>query len=99
MDPNSINPQPQSPAPAAPAAATPPRPRFNPLRALFSALGPIIVIGGLGWFVAYSLLWYKPTDRLACSDSIIMQQADIAVHVIRQWAGREGQDYAGCQKP
>jgi hypothetical protein len=69
------------------------------LSSFFAILGPIIVLGALGAFVVYALVLYKPTDGLACSGNVVVRQADIAVHVVRQWAGREGQDYAGCQDP
>jgi hypothetical protein len=96
-------PQPNSAAPGQPPVLTPvpapPRHTFNPVRAFFSALGPVLVIGGLAGFVLYSLYVYKPTDRLACSDSVVEQQADIAINVVRQWFGKQSQDYAGCRQP
>jgi len=57
---------------------------------------PILVVGGLGYFVYFSLYVYKPSDHLACAKSVVAQQADIAVHAVRQWAGKEGQQYQGC---
>jgi hypothetical protein len=64
---------------------------------IFNLVAPMIVIGGIGAFVYYSLVLYKPTDGLACGNEI-QKQADIAVHVVRQWAGKEGQEYAGCTR-
>jgi hypothetical protein len=61
-----------------------------------SALVPVVVIGSLFAFVFYAIYIYQPSDRLACSPNFAVRQADIAVHVLRQWAGKEGQDYAGC---
>ena len=66
------------------------------LLGFFSALVPVIVIGSLLAFVFYAIYMYQPSDRLACNPNFIARQADVAVHVLRQWAGREGQDYAGC---
>jgi hypothetical protein len=64
----------------------------------FGALGPILVLGGLFVFVFYAVFLYRPVDRLACSPSFAVRQADVAVHVLRQWAGQEGQDYVGCNQ-
>jgi hypothetical protein len=69
------------------------------LKSVLSALPPMIVIGGLGAFVVYSLYMYKPSEHLTCAKSAVAQQTDIAVHVVRQWFGKEGQEYAGCQEP
>jgi hypothetical protein len=71
---------------------------MNRLRGFLSYLGPVVVLGALGAFVFYALMLYKPTDGLACSGNVVARQADIAVHVVRQWSGKEGQEYAGCVK-
>jgi len=59
-------------------------------------LAPVLVIGSLLAFVGYSLFLYQPSQHLACAQSALSQQVDIAVHVIRQWAGKEGQVYLSC---
>ena len=69
---------------------------MNAIRRFFSIAAPSIVIGGIGFFVYYSLVIYKPTDHLACGTNMIAQQTDVAVHVVRQWFGKEGQTYSGC---
>jgi hypothetical protein len=69
---------------------------MNRMRSFFGAMGPVLVIGGLAAFVVYSLYAYKPDEHTSCAKSAIGQQADIAVHVIRQWFGREGQVYTSC---
>jgi hypothetical protein len=66
------------------------------LLGFFSTLAPIVVIGSLLAFIFYALVIYKPADRLACSPNFVVRQADIAVHVIRQWTIKEGSKYAGC---
>jgi hypothetical protein len=65
------------------------------LRKILSFAGPVLVIGGLLAFVYYALVLYKPADGLACGN-FVQRQADIAVHVIRQWTGKASEDYAGC---
>jgi hypothetical protein len=67
------------------------------LRSILAFLGPVLVIGALIAFVVYALALYRPTDGLACGNNV-QKQADVAVHVIRQWAGKEGEAYAGCVK-
>jgi hypothetical protein len=59
---------------------------------------PSVVIGGLLFFVYYSLYIYKPTGTIACYRSNVAQQTDIAVHVVRQWFGKEGQLFNACSK-
>jgi len=61
-----------------------------------SLLGPILVIGALIAFVVYSLFLYPDDQHVACGKNVVEQQIDIAVHVVRQWAGREGQLYMSC---
>src|SRR4249920_3826795 len=73
------------------------KPKRHPIKAALSAVAPMIVIGSILAFIYYSLVLYKPADGLACGNAI-QQQADIATHVIRQWAGKEGQEYAGCTR-
>jgi hypothetical protein len=63
---------------------------------VFGFLGPVLVIGSLVAFVGYALFLHNPADTsLACGNSFA-RQADIAVHVIRQWAGKEGEAYTSC---
>ena len=69
---------------------------MNLLRRILSVAVPCIVIGAIGFFVYYSLVLYKPTAHQTCGQSVVAQQTDIAVHVVRQWAGKEGQTYTGC---
>ena len=57
---------------------------------------PCIVLGGLLFFGYYSLYIYKSSGQVACTGSAVARQTDIAVHVVRQWFGREGQMYAAC---
>lgn len=70
---------------------------MNRVRSVVGFLGPVVVLGALFAFVVYALWLYKPSDNLACGN-FVQRQADVAVHVIRQWTGKEGQDYAGCTK-
>ena len=99
MDPNPVTATRADPppAPGQPLNVDIPqaKPKRHPVRTFFNALGPIIVIGSILAFVYYSLVLYKPSNHRACGNAI-EQQADIAAHVIRQWAGKEGQEYAGC---
>ena len=69
---------------------------MNLLRRILGVAVPCSVVGAVVFFVYYSLVLYKPTAHRACGQSVIARQTDIAVHVVRQWAGKEGQDYAGC---
>lgn len=69
---------------------------MDKVRKFFGFLIPTLVIAAVAYFVYYSLVLYKPADHLACSSSVVAQQTDIAVHVVRQWAGKEGQQYQGC---
>jgi hypothetical protein len=55
----------------------------------------MIVIGALMAFVFYAIVLYKSSDGLACGN-MVQRQGDIAVHVMRQWAGKEGEEYTGC---
>lgn len=71
---------------------------MDKVRKFFGFLIPTLVIAGIAYFVYYSLVLYKPSDHLACNNSTVAQQTDIAVHVVRQWAGKEGQQYQGCQE-
>jgi hypothetical protein len=66
------------------------------IRKSLSFVAPSIIIGGLLFFGYYSLYIYKSTGHLACYRSMIAQQTDIAVHVVRQWLGHEGQLYTAC---
>ena len=69
---------------------------MDKVRKFFGFLVPAAVVCAVAYFVYYSLAVYKPSDHLACSTSVVAQQTDIAVHVVRQWAGKEGQQYQGC---
>lgn len=69
---------------------------MDKLRKFFGILVPTLVVAAVAFFVYYSLYLYKSADRLSCSTSVVAQQADIAIHVVRQWAGKEGQSYQGC---
>jgi hypothetical protein len=69
---------------------------MNRLAAVIHFLGPVLVIGSLFAFVGYSLWLYEPDIDASCQKSGVSQQVDIAVHVVRQWAGKEGQDYLTC---
>lgn len=71
---------------------------MNKFRRALGYVPPILVVGGLGYFVYYSLYLYQPTNHLACGKSVVAQQTDIAVHVVRQWFGKEGQQYRGCSE-
>jgi hypothetical protein len=61
-----------------------------------SMLGPVLVIGGIVYFGYYSLYVYHPSSKPVCYKSVIAQQTDIAVHVVRQWFGKEGSQYNAC---
>jgi hypothetical protein len=61
-----------------------------------SIMATSILIGGLIFFVYYSLYIYKSSDHVACQSSALARQTDVAVHVIRQWFGKEGQIYTPC---
>ena len=69
---------------------------MDKVRKFFGFLVPAAVICGVAYFVYYSLYLYKPSGHRSCGQSVIAQQTDIAVHVVRQWAGKEGQQYQGC---
>lgn len=55
-----------------------------------------VLLGGLAFFVYYSLNIYQPNGRVACTGSALAKQTDVAVHVVRQWFGREQNLYATC---
>jgi hypothetical protein len=63
---------------------------------VWSYLGPVLVIGGLLAFVGYALWLYHPDTTRTCHAAGVQQQFDIAVHVVRQWFGRESQLYVTC---
>jgi hypothetical protein len=63
---------------------------------IFGFLAPVAVISFLGCFVYYSLFIYKPTGHLYCGTSSVARQTDVAVHVVRQWAGKEGPTLLAC---
>jgi hypothetical protein len=62
-----------------------------------SYVGPTLVICALGYFVYYSLYVYQPTNKPVCYQSVVAQQTDLAVHVVRQWFGKSGDQYSTCQ--
>lgn len=66
------------------------------LAAIWNFLAPVLVLGSLFAFVGYALLLYQPDVEASCQKTGVSQQIDVAVHVIRQWAGKEGQDYLTC---
>jgi hypothetical protein len=66
------------------------------LRKFFSFLVPCLVIGAILFFVYYSLAIYQPTGHLYCGPSQVAKQTDVAVHVVRQWAGKEGPTLLDC---
>jgi TRAP-type C4-dicarboxylate transport system permease small subunit len=68
------------------------------MRKLLGIITPLFVIGFILFFGYYSLYMYKPTGHVACYNSQLAKQTDVAVHVVRQWFGREGQLYSPCQK-
>lgn len=59
---------------------------------------PIIVVAAILGFVYYSLYLYVPANHVKCSPSFIGRQTDIAVQVVRQWFGKQGEAYVGCQE-
>ena len=69
---------------------------MDKLRRISSFVAPAVVIGAVGFFVYYSLYIYQPSGHVACGQSMLAQQTDVAVHVVRQWFGKEGQQYTGC---
>ncbi|HEY2003771.1 MAG TPA: hypothetical protein VGH44_01490 [Candidatus Saccharimonadia bacterium] len=71
---------------------------MSKFRRLLGYLPPALIVGGLGYFVYYSIALYQPASHLACGQSVVARQTDIAVHVVRQWFGKEGQQYQGCQE-
>jgi len=66
------------------------------LRRLARIVVPSIVLGALVFFVYYSLVIYHSTGHVACYSSPIARQTDVAVHVVRQWFGRERDLYQAC---
>ena len=69
---------------------------MKPLRTFIGYMTPIVVICGLAYFVYYSLNIYNPAGKLPCGRPYLARETDIAVHVVRQWFGREGEAYNGC---
>jgi hypothetical protein len=69
---------------------------MKPLRKALSFLAPCVVIGSILFFVYYSLVIYQPTGHLYCGPSQLAKQTDVAVHVVRQWAGKEGPTILAC---
>jgi hypothetical protein len=61
-----------------------------------SLIAPSIVIGSLLFFGYYSLVIYKPSGHVACYHSMVARQTDVAVNVVRQWFGLEGDLYTAC---
>lgn len=66
------------------------------LKRVLSFLAPGGVIGSIVFFVYYSLVIYRPTGHLYCGPSQVAKQVDVAVHVVRQWAGKEGPALLAC---
>ena len=66
------------------------------LRRALSLTIPSLIIGSLLFFVYYSLVIYQPTGHVACQTSVIAQQTDVAIHVVREWLGHESNVYAAC---
>jgi hypothetical protein len=66
------------------------------LRVFFGYLAPIVVIAAIAYFVYYSLNIYNPSGYLPCGRPFIARETDVAIHVVRQWFGREGETYTGC---
>jgi predicted negative regulator of RcsB-dependent stress response len=66
------------------------------LRAVIGFLGPVLVIGCLLAFVGYALWLYQPDQTASCQKTGPSQQFDVAVHVVRQWSGKENQMYLTC---
>lgn len=66
------------------------------LRKFFGVLVPSLVIGFILLFVYYSLFIYQSTGHLYCGSSQVAKQTDVAVHVVRQWAGKEGPTILAC---
>jgi hypothetical protein len=71
---------------------------MNRLRGFFSAIPSIVVIAAIVAFVGYSLLLYKPEEHHTCAASSFARQTDVAINVVRQWFGKQGQEYTGCQE-
>jgi hypothetical protein len=65
-------------------------------RRILGLIPPILVIIGLAYFVYYSLYVYQPSAHSVCQKSVIAQQTDIAINVVRQWFGKAGEQYNGC---
>jgi len=69
------------------------------VKVLGAILGFAVVsslLGGLAFFAYYSLNIYKPTGHVACTGSTVSRQTDVAIHVVRQWFGKEQNLYAPC---
>jgi hypothetical protein len=69
---------------------------MSKLHKALSVLGPLLVVFGILYFGYYSLYIYRPTLKSVCYQSVVAQQTDIAVHVVRQWFGKDGEQYNGC---
>jgi hypothetical protein len=69
---------------------------MNRLATVWNFLAPVIVLGSLFAFVGYALWLYVPNTEASCQKTGVSQQIDIAIHVVRQWAGKEGQEYLSC---
>lgn len=63
------------------------------LKDIFGHLVTLAVIAAVAGFVVYSLYFYRDQPSVNCSGSSVTQQVDVAVHVIRQWFGKESQAY------
>ena len=69
------------------------------MNALGKILGFIVicgVLGAAGFFVYYSLNIYHSNGHVACTGSSVAKQTDVAIHVVRQWFGREQNLYNTC---
>ena len=68
----------------------------KPVGKILGFLGPVLVLGGLFAFFGYAIFMYKPDTAVSCAKTGVSQQFDIAVHVVRQWVGKETQMYLTC---
>jgi hypothetical protein len=66
------------------------------LHRILSVAAPSAVVGAILVFVYYSLYVYQPSGHLYCGSSTVAKQTDVAVHVVRQWAGKEGPMLLSC---
>lgn len=67
-------------------------------RTVFSVVFIVALLMAVGGFVYYALNIYQSNGTVACHGTTVAKQTDVAIHVIRQWFGREANIYSACPK-